>query len=300
MPDGSPTARARAGWTRPAALVGLAAALAGGLLVHTTAQASLACDLFGAFDGIPGVGHPRLACSGVRLRYNAGGALVAAGSLLTFVALLVAAQRGRAAARQGHPWPLRRVLTRIAAAVERRLPGASGDSPRIAASAVGALLSCFLLAGVVVGHGAWNDHQRRSELAHRHQAERVLASLALPAGVTRSASDGGCTASTDTLCAFSSRSVDDLRPDMEALLAGRTSTVLCDLVAQPKEMPCPVTVYGKIAGYPAVANVFRHLLIVRAGDEPPAGAVPLHPGARHGPFFLGADINVSLAVAEAA
>jgi hypothetical protein len=37
------------------------------------------------------------------------------------------------------------------------------------------------------------------------------------------------------------------------------------------------------------------MILVRDGD-PPAGAVPLHPGASRGVFFLGTDINVSLLV----
>jgi hypothetical protein len=289
-------ARVRAGWTLPVALVGSGAALVGWWLVHSVAQANLACDLFGALQSIPGVGRVPAACSGVSLRYNAGGVLVALGGLASLVAFLVAGRRGRAAARQGHPWPLRRVLARTAAAVDRLLPGHS-EAPRVTPTAIGALLSCVLLAAVVAGHTAWRDHQHGAELAHRHRAELALASLALPSGVTRSPTGGGCTASVDTLCAASGQSMDKLRPVMESLLSGRTSKFMCDLLTQPQGIPCPVTVYGTIDGYPAVATVFRHLLIVRTG-HPPTEAVPLHPGATRGAFFLGSDINVSLVLPD--
>jgi hypothetical protein len=299
MLDELPPARVRAGWTLPAALAGLVAALLGGWLVHSVAQAYMACDLFGALEGIPGVEHTPLSCGGVSLRYHAGGVLGASGVLLALVALLVAARRGRAAAREGHPWPLRRFLTRLAVAADRRLPGASGDrAPRVSATVVGALLSCIVLASLITIHAAWSDHQREVEIAHRHAAERALTRLALPMGVTRgTASGAGCSPSAVTLCASSPRSADDLRSDMESLLKGRTSKLMCDLLTQPKGVPCPVTIYGTIDGYPAVAIVFQHLLIVRKG-QPPIGAVPLHAGKPRGIFFLGADINVSLIVSD--
>ena len=291
-----PPAPVRAGWTLPAGLVGLLAASAGGWLVHSLATTSVVCELSVALDSIggDGHGHPAIACGRVNLLYNAGGALVASGALLALVALLVAGRRGRAASRHGHPWAVRRFLTR-AAATDRRLPGVRQDGPpRISASVVGALLSCLLLVGLLAVHDGWSEHQRKAEVAHRHTAERALASLVLPAGTSRGAApDPGCSASADTVCASSSRSVEELRPAMESLLGGRTSTVMCELVPQPKGMPCPVTVFGNIAGYPAVANVSRHLIIVREGG-PPAGAVPLHPGSSRGIFFLGADIYVSL------
>jgi hypothetical protein len=102
----------------------------------------------------------------------------------------------------------------------------------------------------------------------------------------------------DTICASSQLSPEALRPAMEALLSGRSSTVLCSVLTQPHGMACPVTVYGHVAGYRAVANVFQHMIIIRNG-QPPAGAVPVRPGShRLGPqaYFVGSDITVSLAV----
>jgi hypothetical protein len=90
-------------------------------------------------------------------------------------------------------------------------------------------------------------------------------------------------------------STDDLRPVVESLLSGRSSTALCSLLTQQAALPCPVTVYGTITGYPAVATIFRHLIIVRNG-RPPAGAVPVRPTS-HGAYFLGSDVNLSLMVA---
>ena len=54
----------------------------------------------------------------------------------------------------------------------------------------------------------------------------------------------------------------------------------------------PVTVYGTIDGYPAVANAFGHLLFVRHG-KPPVGAIPRKPGDRH-VFFRGSEVTIGL------
>lgn len=287
--------RVRAGWTLPGVVLGLVAAAIGWWLVHSVGQAYVVCDVFGGLATIPGVGHPALTCGGVNARYTSGSVLVASGTLLALVALLVAGRRGRVAARQGHPWPLRRFLKRIGASVDRRLPGASDErSPRIPAGAVGALLCCLLLVGLIANHDAWNTHEQATELAHRHTAEHRLAALTLPTGLVKGSSGSGCSPSVDTLCASSAMSPESLRPVMESLLSGRPSTVLCSVLTQPAGMPCPDTVYGKIAGYPAVANVFHHLIIVRNG-HPPAGAVPVRPGP-HRAYFLGSDVNVSLIV----
>ncbi|MGQ0629937.1 MAG: hypothetical protein ACT4P1_02770 [Sporichthyaceae bacterium] len=289
--------RVRAGWTLPAALTGLITASMGGWLVYSGIQAKTACDLSSFFADLTENERPATACSGVNLQLNVGGFMFVAGTLLALVALLAAGRRGRAAARAGHPWPLRRILTRAAVALDRRLPGASPTgAPRIGPTTVGALLSVLLLVGVLAAHDAWSAHQSNAELARRSAAQRALDTLVLPAGVTRSSVDDvGCKVDADTVCASSSLPVEELRPAMESLLAGRASTEMCELAPRPNGWPCPVTVQGKIAGYPAIAIVDRHLVMVREGD-PPAGAVPLRPGATRGVFFLGTDINVSLLV----
>jgi hypothetical protein len=286
--------RVRASWTLPGAVLGLVAAAIGWWLVHSVARAHVVCDVFGELASIPGVGHPAFTCAGVNARYTSGGVLVVCGALLALVALLVAGRRGRAAARQGQPWPLRRFLTRVAASVDRRLPGASAKrSPRVGAGAVGALVSGLLLVGLIAAHGAWSSHERTTELAHRHAAEQRLAELTLPKMLASVSSGSGCL-SVDMLCASSAMSAEALRPVVESLLSGRSSTVVCSGLTLPAGMPCPVTVYGKIAGYPAVANVFPHLIDVRNG-QPPAGAVPIRQGS-HRAYFLGSDVNVSLIV----
>jgi hypothetical protein len=286
--------RVRASWTLPGAVLGLLAAAIGWWLVHSVARAHMFCDVFGGAS-IPGIGQPALACGGVNARHTSGVVLVVCGALLALAALFVAGRRGRAADRQGQPWPLRRCLTRVAASVDRRLPGASDKrSPRIDAGAVGAVVSCLLLVGLVAAHGAWSSHERATELAHRHAAEQRLATLTLPKALASASSGPGCSPSADMLCASSAMSAEALRPVMESLLSGRSSTGLCGGLTQPGGMPCPVTVYGKIAGYPSVAIVFPHLIDVRDG-KPPARAVPIRPGS-HRAYFLGSDVNVSLIV----
>jgi hypothetical protein len=276
-------------------VVGLVAASIGWRLVDSVAGAHMVCDAFGTLAGIPGAGQPGPACAGVNTRYTSGVLLEASGALLVLVALLVARRRGRVAARQGHPWPLGRLLTRVAASVDRHLPGVSDDrSPRIGAGAVGALLSCLLLVGAIATHSAWSGHERTTELARRHAAEQRLTALTLPTGLATASSASGCAPSLDTLCASSAMSTHDLRPVMESLLSGRSSTALCSLLTQQDGMPCPVTVYGTIAGYPAFATIFQHLIIVRNG-RPPAGAVPVRPTS-HSAYFLGSDVNLSLIV----
>ena len=288
-------ARVRAGWTLPAALAGLLAAAAGGWLVRSIAEKKSACEFAAAVDAITGADGAAMGCGGVSLQFNVGAVLVAFGALLALVALLVAARRGRAAARQGHPWPVRRILTRLAAVVDRLLPGGSaGGAPRISSGVMGALLACLLFVGLIGVHNAWDDHQRRTEAAHRATAEAALARLVLPAGITAGAApDSGCTASAGTLCAFSTRSMEELRPALESLLAGQSRTEMCELVPQPSGMDCPVTVVGEIAGYQAMAIASQHMILVRDGD-PPVGAVPLRTGTDRGVFVKGTDVTVSL------
>lgn len=297
LPPARIAPRVRAGWTLPGALTGLFAASLGGWLVYSGAEAKTACDLSNLFAELTENERLATSCGGVNLQLYVGGSMLAAGALLALVALVVAGLRGRAAARAGHPWPLRRILTRAAAAADRRLPGTSHTgTPRIGPTAVGALLSTLLLVGVIAAHDAWTTHQSNAELAHLNAAQRALDTLVLPPGVTRGTVDGtGCTADANTVCASSSLSMEELRPAMESLLAGRTSTEMCELAPRPEGMPCPVTVHGTIADYPALAIVDRHLVMVREG-EPPPGAEPLHPGSTRGVFFLGTDITVSLLV----
>jgi hypothetical protein len=94
---------------------------------------------------------------------------------------------------------------------------------------------------------------------------------------------------------------------MQHLLDGRSSDLPCEMTSQLKEeLPskvvgdtaCPVTVYGTIAGYPAMAIAFDHLIVVADGATPPAGAVPASPGSKHA-FHLGSDVRVGLLTAGA-
>lgn len=277
-------------------LTGLVIASAGGWHLRSVAEKKAACELWVALDDIAGVDRSAMACGGVNLRFNAVAVSVVSGAVLALVAL-VAGRRGRTAARQGHPWPVRRFLTRLASSVDRRLPGVAPEgTPRISAGVVGALLSCLLLVGLLVVHDAWADHQRGAEVEHRSKAQAALAALVLPDDIApRAEPDSGCTASADELCAFSSRSMEELRPALESLIAGRSSTLSCELIPQPEGMACPVTVYGKIAGYPAVAIASQHMILVRDGDPPP-GAVPLRSGTDRGVFFQGTDVTVGLIV----
>jgi hypothetical protein len=179
--------------------------------------------------------------------------------------------------------------------VDRRLSGSSEKrSPTIGAGAVGAVVSCLLLVGLLAAHDAWSSHERTTEIAHRHAAEQRLAALTLPKGLASASSGSGCSPSVDTLCVSSAMSVESLRPEVESLLSGRSSTVRCSVLTLPAAMRCPVTVYGKIAGYPAVASVFQCLIYVRNG-QPPTGAVPIRAGS-HRAYFLGSEVSISLLV----
>jgi hypothetical protein len=178
-------------------------------------------------------------------------------------------------------------------------PGASlaeRPGPRLRPTVIVALVVILLVAGGSVLYETQNVHQDRQSKVDRRAAERALAGLRLPSGVTRLRTSSSCTSSAATVCATSTRPPEDLKSALESLLNGRANDLLCKVVAQPQGQPCPVTIYGKVAGYPAVANVHRHLLLVKTG-RPPAGAVPLHAGATHGIFFLGADLNISLVAA---
>jgi hypothetical protein len=87
---------------------------------------------------------------------------------------------------------------------------------------------------------------------------------------------------------------------MQHLLDGRSSDVPCEMTSQLEaqlevvgDTDCPVTVYGTIAGFPAMAIAFDHLIVVADGATPPAGAVPSSPGSKRG-FHLGSDVHVAL------
>ena len=296
MTDELHTTRVRPGWTLPGTVLGLVAAVGGWWVFRSVSQDHSACGLFDVLRKIPDTGDPGIACNGVSSRFTAGGVLVGSGGLLALVALLVGSRRGVAASRRGHPWPIRRLLTSVAEFFDRRLPGASKEPPRIGARAVGALLCALLVLSLIEAHALWASHRRASERVHRHVAELRLATLSIPGAVTTAPGVTGCQPSADKRCAFSPMTPEALRHALEAFLSGRSSTALCGVVPTATGMPCPVTVYGTVAGYPAVANVFQHSIYVKDG-HPPAGAVPVRSNSKHA-YFYGSEIYLSLLVPD--
>ena len=283
----------RPGWTLPIAALGVITLGVGWWQHDAIAAQSSVCDLLDAVSAIGG-GAPATTCQAVRSKETLSLVLIGIGLAELLAGSLAASRRGLRSARQGHPWPLRRQFTRAARALDSRLPGFRADRPRISQAVIAAGLFIALIAGVKLVDSAWQSHSR-SVRQHRHAAaQRALKALPLPAAVIRGRSDPACVAAQDTLCAHSDKTPAALTPQISALLHGHPSSALCTALAIPGDtLPCPATIYGNIAGYPAVAVLSDHLITVRSGS-PPAGAVPAYAGSKR-LFRFGSEITIGLA-----
>jgi hypothetical protein len=248
------------------------------------------------------VGGAGSACESVTLRYWGSISLAVIGSVITCIAIIRAINRAHRASEAGAPWAAHRALTRLAVSLDARVPGESQpERPRLGVGVLLVVIAVLLGVGVRTGDGLWKEH-RAAVNDRRHQAARLeLRDLRLPPGLARS--DGeGCTSSPDDLCAASDGTPREVEAAMQHLLDGRSSDLGCKLTPQLEaQLPskyvgntdCEVTVYGTIAGYPAVAIAFDHLIVVAEGATPPAGAVPASPGSKRG-FHLGSDVHITL------
>jgi hypothetical protein len=253
------------------------------------------------------IGGAGSACESIRLRYWGGIALAVIGSLVVCISIIQAINGAHRASEAGAPWAAHRALTRLTVWLDARLPGErQPERPRLGVGVLLVVIAVLLGVGVKTGDGLWQEH-RAAVNERRHQAARLeLRDLRLPPGLTRRDGDG-CTSSADDLCASSDRTPGEVEAAMQHLLDGRSSDLACELTSQLEaQLPsrfvgdkdCEVVVYGTIAGYPAMAIAFDHLIIVASGATPPAGAVPVSPGSKRG-FYLGSDVHISLLTPEA-
>jgi hypothetical protein len=283
----------RPGWTLPVAVAGAVAIGVGWWQYHGLETQRMACDVLGAVSALTD-SHPSTSCSAVRSRQLLGIILMVVGGLGLVVGSLAASRRGLKAARQGSPWPLRRAYTRMAHAVDSRLPGYSENRPRISRAWVAGAAFVALVAAVAGIANAWDAHQR-SVRQHRYAAGmQALHTLALPVGVTRVRSALGCPTAADTICARSDKSPDALAASISTLLHGEPDSALCQAIGIPSDfVPCPVAIYGTIAGNRAVAVLSEHLITVKSG-KPPAGARLVSSRMKH-LYVKGSDITIGIA-----
>ena len=209
------------------------------------------------------------ACAAANHAYVEGRVVESLGFGVALIAGAWLWRRGRRAAAAGSPWRLRRALARIGGT--RLRPG----------YIVALLALCALFAGGAIVSAVHNAQQRDQDHAYALARTR-LATLALPASITR-ATPSTCGAA---VCAHSKDLPPQLEPELEQLVHGKPNTTLGQLLPCP--VNCPVNVYGRIGGYPVIATVFWHVIVVRTGP-PPAGAIRLPRG--HGQlFYLGSDV----------
>jgi hypothetical protein len=286
----------RAGWTLPVLVLAIVVVVAGAIEWRAAQPAHTFCNVFnevGPLLHLPGHAPLKVpSCAGVERRYDLARAvslLAAAAALIAFVGRM---RRSRKAAAAGAPWRSRRVMEAGARWVDRRLPGRTGSTPRLRPGFLLALSALLLLVGGMATASALRKHRAGEELASYDRAEAALARLALPSGIQRSAS--GCGESA--VCARSTLTPKQVQPDLEKLLHGRAQALI---LLPCIENICPVTVYGHIDGYPALAMANRHLLLlpVKHG-RPPKGAVPAARG-RGRLFYLGSNISIGAIHPEA-
>jgi hypothetical protein len=283
----------RPGWTLPVAALGVITLGIGWWQYHASAAQRTACDFLDIVNAMTG-NNAASSCEAVRSKEILSLILIGVGLVEFLAGSLAASRRGLRSARQGHPWVLRRQLMWAARALDSRLPGYRETRPRISQAWIAAGLFFALFAGVVSVDNAWQTHTRTVR-EHRHAAaQRALQTLPLPAAIIRGRSDPVCTTAPDTLCAHSDKSPAALSAQVSALLHGAPNSALCTALAIPGDtVPCPTTIYGKVAGYPAVALISDHLITVRSG-KPPVGATLAYPRSKT-LYRFGSDITIGLA-----
>jgi hypothetical protein len=190
-----------------------------------------------------------------------------AGALFVLLALLVGLWRGRRAAKAGDPWPVRRVNLRLAAAVDRRLPGFHPELPRQPTWPWNLLL--VLMIGLAGWGGTWawdryQQHQLEEQLA---RSQAALALLQLPTSITRSEEDQWCTSTVDTICATSELTVAQLERELLHLLAPAQTTHRGHCPGS--QTVCTLSVMGRYRGEPLAASANFHNARTETGGLPP-------------------------------
>jgi hypothetical protein len=163
----------------------------------------------------------------------------------------------------------------------RSTRGEARLSPR-ALRTSGVVLAVALVGvvAVVVAQG-WHAHQRSQRAATLRRAEAELLLLTLPNDVRLTPRTGSCSAAVDRLCATSSLDPTHVAAELSATLDGRVV----------KGPPYGAQASGQIAGYPAVAIAFEHVVDSRT-TRPPPGAMPL--GKSKVLFVYGSDVVIEL------
>jgi hypothetical protein len=286
----------RPGWTLPVAAVGALTLGVGWWQYHSTGAQRTACEFVDFLGSLTGKA-PATSCQAVQSKATLGLVLIGLGALELLAGSWAASRRGLRSARQGHPWPARRLFLRMARALDSRLPGYRASRPRISQAWIAGGLFVAFVAGVGETAAAWHTHTTAVREHRYAAAQQALQKLTLPSTMTRRSSDPVCPTDVDMLCAGSNQTPQALTPAVSALLHGTPNSALCDAMAMPGvddiAVPCPTTIYGKIAGYPAVATISRHLIQVKSG-KPPPGATRLNPKMKT-LYVLGSDITIGIA-----
>jgi hypothetical protein len=280
----------------PAAIFGALVGAVGWLLLKSASGPYQICHIVGSLhdlaSALPGAQtSPPSSCSTVDHRFFAAVGVAAAGGILTLVTLIAMARRAGASRRAGSPWWLHTAPGRLAAWLDRRLPGKgpADGSARITGELVTALGIALLVGAVALGSVGWNKLSGTLEARAHHRGQIALAALALPTQLDVKANPS-CQPSPDRLCASSSLPPAQVEPMLQQLLHGKPNAQLCGMLPTPDDAPCPV--YGKLGGYRAMAIAFNHLVVIHQG-KPPPGATPVRPGSTH-LFYRGTDISISL------
>jgi hypothetical protein len=283
----------RPGWTLPVAVAGAIALGVGYGQYHGVQAQRIVCDVVGAMSSLTG-SHPSASCAAVRSRQLFGVILMAAGFLGLVVGTMAASRRGLKAARQGSPWPLRRTFTKIARAVDSRLPGYRASRPRISQAWIAAAAFFAVVAAIGGIAHIWDAHQKSVRQQRYAAGQQALKTLVLPIGVTRESSAADCPPDSATICARSHKTPDALSAAFSTLLHGQPNSALCDALAIPGDLvPCPVTIIGTLAGNRAVATISQHLVVVKSG-KPPAGAKRASSKMAH-LYVDGSEITIGIA-----
>ena len=282
------------GWWLPTLAVGgTAVGVKGVTTVNAMSTSRTLCHGLAALNAVTsrltGVRQGQLSCSSLDAKYHLWLELALGGLAVAIIGGIGLARRSSRAARAGDPWPWRRATNTAAAWIDARLPGRRRTQPRLRAGYITAL--AVLLAAVAVGaaQSAVRNDQRTQQLHSYDTAQRALTTLTLP-GVIERKSSISC---GSPICGYSRLKPAQLEPILARLLAAAPDTSLERILPCPVTLTghCPTLLRGQLQGYPIVADISWHLVVVTHG-RPPEGSTPLPDG--HGHLFLfGSDINVS-------
>lgn len=132
-------------------------------------------------------------------------------------------------------------------------------------------LAGFLLLVLALASGTgwlgWQQYDEHRDKVRLHQAERDLAALELPADWTPMTQPQRCYVDAQNRCTHSSKSPDELKGALIALLHGREMAHCNEARAL---FPCPVYVRGTVNGYRAIGVADPDFYY--PNQNPPAGA----------------------------